>query len=128
MIDRSQLTAANFEQNIAPRLENLAISDDVQQRANWLTDIVDASACELVTDKMVTIAYKKRWFNDYWKRMRRERNVAESKAELNNDQSDWNDYRNKRNMYNRHLKRSKNEDLISIITSCEGDQKKCGAT
>ena len=80
VIDRSQLTAANFQQSIAPRIENIVVSDDVQQRAKCLTDTVDASACELVSDKMVTIAYQKRWFNDDLKRLRRERNVAETKA------------------------------------------------
>ena len=128
VIDRSQLTAANFQQSIAPRLESFIVNGDVQQRAKWLTDTVDASACDLVSDKMVTIAYRKRWFNDDLKRLRRERNVAETKAEFTNDPSDWTEYRNKRNIYNRRLKQSKNEDLISIITSCEGDQKKCGAT
>ena len=100
------------------------ISDDVQQRAKHITDIVDASACELVSDEMVAIAYKKRWFNDDLKRLRRERNVAETKAKFTNDPPDWNDYRHKRNIYNRHLKQSKDEDLISIITSCEGNQKR----
>ena len=124
VIDRSLLTASNFQQGIALRLENFIADDDVQLRARRLTEIVDASACDLVTEKMVTIAYRKRWFDDELKRLRRERNLAETKAELTNDTSDWNEYRMKRNIYNRRLKMRKNEDLLSIITSCEGDQKK----
>ena len=45
--------------SIALRLENFTADDDVQLRARRLTEIVDASACDLVTEEMVTIAYRK---------------------------------------------------------------------
>lgn len=124
VIDRKHLTASNFEQILEPRLESYSLGENVEDRARCLTELIDACASELVSERMVTIAYMKRWFNDELRTLRQARNEAENMAQFTNNPSDWNEYKRKRNLYNKKLKQSKNQDLISIIASCEGDQRK----
>ena len=125
IIDRSKLKAPDYEALLSAKLENAHISvSDVNDSAAQITRLIDESACELVTDKTIDLSYSRRWFNEELKLLREQRNQAERLAEFTNDPQHWCEYRSKRNLYNRTLKANKNHDLLSIITNCDGDQKK----
>ena len=124
IIDRSRLVAANYEPILSAKMNDCMLSNDINLKAAQITEAIETSAASLVAEKMVNISYGKRWYNDELSRLRRERNEAEKRAEITNLEQNWADYRMKRNLYSRELKKSKNSDLLSILRTCEGDQKK----
>lgn len=117
---------ANFE-DYRNELESMtladAITNDVDESCNNLTNQILSAAANHIPSKLVTVRQNdKPWYNNYLRRLLRVKNRYHAIAKRSNKSDDWVMFRAQRNFYNRELCRMKKEfnDKKLISLSLEG--------
>lgn len=111
-IFRSKFSESEFEQK------------NLNEKLNYLELNIQQSVNELVKKKTISVQYSNIWFNQELRALRTERSVAREKANISNDDEDWQNYRRIRNKYNKKLNQIKDTFIKSEIDNNRHDPKK----
>lgn len=124
IIDRSKLNNDNFKAILAQKVLNADGVNDINNKAELITNAIEESASALVTVKNIRVQYAKRWYTEELNELRILRNDAQKLAEFTNYVDDWANYRVLRNGYSKACTNAKNNDLKDLIIESHHDQKK----
>lgn len=97
---------------------------DINVKLNLLCNVIENGVSQLVTNKSVKCQLKNKWYTNELKVLHRKKIELNIKAKLTNLDTDFDIYKQARNIYNNQIKYTKNLYFQEQILKYSGDQKK----
>lgn len=91
---------------------------------NERVESIAASVAKLISDKVVSVNYYKKWYNENLRELKFLRNSAQQRAGYTESNEDWVKYRHLRNKYNSELNRCRDEEISDQIKDNCRDPKR----
>jgi len=100
-----------------------AATNDLDQKAAVLTDVLKTSTSQLVSEKIVDLDNSNSWYTLDLLRLKHKRNNLYTKCNRTNSPSDWHNYSVTRNKYSQLLRKTRSEYIRNKIDQHKDNSK-----
>jgi len=104
-------------------LEFQSVTNDLDQKAAVLTDVLKTSTSQLVSEKFVDLDNSNSWYTLDLLRLKHKRNNLYIKCNRTNSSSDWHNYSVTRNKYSQLLRKTRSEYIRNKIDQHKDNSK-----